>query len=106
MTTQYEIKGDTLIIYAPHEIDHHSASVIIEYSDIYIAKNNIKNMTIDFENTAFMDSSGIGIVIGRYKIIKRFGGRLTLKNMNKNIERMFEISGVKKLLEDSCEYGR
>ena len=100
MDTFYEIKGDTLTIFTPDEIDHHSASVIIEYSDIYIAKNNIKNMIFDFENTDFMDSSGIGIVIGRYKLISGLGGKIKLINMKRNVERMFEISGVKKLLED------
>ncbi|MCR5836103.1 MAG: anti-sigma factor antagonist [Lachnospiraceae bacterium] len=99
MDSLYEVKGDTLTIFTPKEIDHYVASEIIEYSEVLMAKNNIKNMIIDFEETEFMDSSGIGIVIGRYKIITKLGGKLSLRKMKRNIERMFEISGVKKLLE-------
>ncbi len=100
METLYEIKDDTLTIFTPKEIDHHAASIIIEYSDVFMSRNNIRNMVFDFESTDFMDSSGIGVVIERYKIISKLGGKLVLRNMKKNVERMFEISGVKKMLEE------
>lgn len=99
MDTLYEIKGRTLIVYMPKELDHHVAESITENTDWFVTCHNIKNMIFDFKTTDFMDSSGIGVVMGRYKLIKKLGGRIVLKNLKANINRIFSISGVNKILE-------
>lgn len=100
LDTLYEIKGKTLIIYMPTELDHHNAELITEHTDWFVTSNNIMNMVFDFKNTQFMDSSGIGVVMGRYKLVKKLGGKITLKNISEAVNRIFSISGVYKILEN------
>lgn len=105
MDTLYEIKGKTLIIYTPTDLDHHSAELITEHSDWFVTSNNIKDMVFDFKNTEFMDSSGIGVVMGRYRLTKKLGGKVTIKNISSNINRIFSISGMYKILEGGNNNG-
>lgn len=100
MDTLYEIKGKTLIIYAPTDLDHHSAELITEHTDWFVTSNNISSMVFDFKNTEFMDSSGIGVVMGRYKLVRKLGGTISVKNMSTNINRIFSISGMYKFIEN------
>lgn len=99
MDTLYEIKGKTLIIYMPSELDHHSAQLITEYTDWFVTSNNICNMVFDFNNTEFMDSSGIGVIMGRYKLVQKLGGKISIKNINQSVNRIFTISGIYKLFD-------
>jgi len=98
MEALYEVKGNTLIVYMPEEVDHHCAEQINEYSDWFVTGNNVRNMIFDFAKTEFMDSSGIGIVMGRYKLIKKLGGKITLRNITSAVNRIFSLSGVYKMI--------
>lgn len=71
MEVLYEVRGENLLIYLPEELDHHNAKTITEQSDWYIVSNQIKNIIFNFKRTMFMDSSGIGVIMGRYKLVKR-----------------------------------
>ena len=82
------------------EIDHHFAekmrsSKLIEAN---FAKSPAKNIVFDFAHVNFMDSSGIGMIIGRYKELKKSGGRVFAINIGPEIGRIFEISGLKKII--------
>ena len=57
-----------------------------------------RKVLFDFNEVSFMDSAGIGMLLGRYKIIKMLGGQLELLNVNKQIEKIFEISGILKII--------
>ena len=63
-----EVKGSTLTVYVPEELDHHYAEQIRVESDRILARQNIRQIVFDFRRTAFMDSSGIGVIMGRYGI--------------------------------------
>ena len=93
-----EVRGDNLFIYLPEELDHHNAKIITEQSDWYIISNQIKNIVFNFSNTNFMDSSGVGVIMGRYKLIKPRGGNVTVTNINKAIDRILTISGLYKIV--------
>ena len=99
MEAKYKIIDNTLIIKLSSELDHHNASMIKEQTDQCFYHNQIKNIIFDFSKTAFMDSSGIGVIMGRYKMVKRLGGNVSIVNINKSIERIFEISGLYKLVQ-------
>ena len=73
MEPDYEIMGETLIVNVPQELDHHSAKMVKEYSDQIIRDKSIKNIVFDFSNSTFMDSSGIGMIMGRYRVVKEKG---------------------------------
>ena len=91
-------KGTTLIIKIMEDMDHHSAQYLRQKIDSEIVKATIKNIIFDFSNVNFMDSSGIGIVIGRYKNIQKLNGKAAIVNANPKIMQIFEMSGVLKII--------
>ena len=83
----------------PEEIDHHKSIAISQGADAYILKDKVGNVVFDFEKTRFMDSSGIGIIMGRYKKISCFGGKVFAINADPRIRRTLMISGLHKVIE-------
>ena len=80
-------------------MDHYRASYICEKADRYLLQENVQHVVFDFEDTKFMDSSGIGIIMGRYKKIACFGGRVYAIHVDKQIQRILTISGLHKIIE-------
>jgi stage II sporulation protein AA (anti-sigma F factor antagonist) len=97
--TEFEIKGNVLIIYVNGELDHHNAMTIRETADDRVFNNGIKNIIFDFAKTGFMDSSGIGVIMGRYKLVKGIGGKVGVINVKKNIDKILLFSGLNKIIE-------
>lgn len=75
------------------ELDHHTASDWRDKLDRQIAGKK-QDMLLDFAGVTLMDSSGIGLVIGRYKKLKERGCTLYVTNLNKQIDRVFSLSGL------------
>ena len=96
---EFQVIDNCLMVRLPEEIDHHKAGYICEMADWYIVKQNVEHVVFDFENTRFMDSSGIGIIMGRYKKISCFGGKVFVIHADKQIKRVLFISGMDKILE-------
>ena len=67
MKNRFEIQGNCLTVYLPREVDHPAADEIRRESDNILRKNYIRTMVFDFSETMFMDSSGIGMIMGRYR---------------------------------------
>ena len=65
-----------MVIEVPKELDHHSAEYIREEADRILSERNIRSIVFDFAKTSFMDSSGIGMIMGRYKSIRFLGGKV------------------------------
>ena len=57
-----------------------------------------KKVIFDFDSVNFMDSSGIGLIIGRYKFTNMLGGKLEVANLTQNVKKIFEMSGILKLI--------
>ena len=98
MIVKYDEMVRTLIINFDGEIDHHSCGEISVISDDAIKKYLPKKVIFDFENVRFMDSAGIGMILGRYKQLMRFGGRAEMININSDIERIFNMVGIFKII--------
>lgn len=96
---QAKVKGNTLIMIITGDVDHHSSESIKQIADKRIMENNIRNIIFDFSRSTFMDSSGIGVMIGRYKLVNMAGGRIAAVNTNPTIDRIFVISGLNKIIE-------
>ena len=79
------------------DIDHHSARETRENIDNYITNFSPKLLNMDFSGVKFMDSSGIGLIMGRYKLMNSLGGRLKIIGVPKKLERMIKLSGLGKL---------
>ncbi|SHJ97461.1 anti-sigma F factor antagonist [Tepidibacter formicigenes] len=99
MNINYKIEHRNLIVELYGELDHHIASEVREEIDMAIDQNSIKNVIFDFKNMNFMDSSGVGVVIGRYKKVSKTGGKVIAVNLNKHVKRIFELSGMNKIIE-------
>ena len=95
----YMQAGPVLIIGLPEEVDDHVCNGIREETDRYISAGKVQKLIFDFSKTGFMDSSGIGIIIGRYKLISCFGGKVYVLHPDKQIRRMLQLSGVEKIVE-------
>ena len=93
----YEEDG-ILIAKIKGEIDNSVTKNFREVIDTNILKNNIKYLIIDFEEVKFVDSSGIGFIIGRYNLMKREKGFIVLSNINYYCEKIFKISGILRLI--------
>lgn len=94
-----------LIVYMTGELDHHSAEEVRIKIDDRLERENINFLIMDFSGVTFMDSSGIGVVIGRYKKLSSKAGKIAVTNVNEPIKRVFELSGMFKIvnLYDSVE---
>ena len=95
---QYQIKENCLTIFLPAEVDHHNAEEIKREADKVIEEQHIKYVIFDFGRTDFMDSSGIGVIIGRCKSMGFSGGEVAATNMNERVKKIFMVSGLQKLI--------
>ncbi|MCI8326525.1 MAG: anti-sigma factor antagonist [Lachnospiraceae bacterium] len=99
MIFQYELKDNGLRIMVPKELDHHSSLDLREQTDMLLRTYSVKNLIFDFQNTEFMDSSGIGMMIGRCKNMEFTGGKVQAEHMNKRIQKIFLLSGLHKMIK-------
>lgn len=96
---QYQVQENCLTIFLPQEVDHHQAEKIRKTADRVIEKNHIKYVIFDFERTEFMDSSGIGAIMGRYRIIQLIGGEVWAVHTNERMKKVLTLSGVTKIMQ-------
>ena len=99
MEFQYETKTGSLRIFTPREIDECAASEMREEADMLIDNYQIRHLIFDFSNTEFMDSSGIGVIAGRYKKVSCFGGKVMAVHANRRIRKILLLSGLKDMIE-------
>jgi len=94
---------NTLIVKLAGEIDHHSAADVRMAVDKELHFSPIKNIVFDFDGVTFMDSSGIGMVIGRYKQARARGGKTLIIRAKPQVDKMLELSGIKKIIEINAD---
>ena len=100
MQRSFETINKTLIIKLCGELDHHSCDYIRDRIDNEIESRNPQNIVFDMSSLNFMDSSGVGVIIVRYKVISSKGGKTGIINMKPQIKRIYEICGLKKIIPD------
>ena len=93
-TFAYEAAGQTLVIHLPREIDHHNCKKLKIETDLLLEENYIRRIVFDFSHTQFMDSSGIGLILGRHKLVSAMGGVVVVQKAPKDIKRMLSIAGI------------
>lgn len=91
-------KAGTPVFKISGELDHHTAAAVREKLDKAILLDGARNIVLDFKNLRFMDSSGIGVLLGRYKLIKKKGGRIYVKNVGRQVDKIFTLSGLYQVL--------
>ncbi len=98
----YEVRDDCIVVYLPEEVDNHSSKTIREDTDKLLAKYShkpIRYMIFDFSGTSFLDSSGIGVILGRCKRMRSIGGVVYVSGESRRVERLLRMSGVYQVAE-------
>ncbi len=95
----YEQNAGKLTVFIPKELDHHEAGKLRAEVDMLIDTYRVRSLVFDFSNTEFMDSSGIGVVIGRCRNMSFSGGEVSAKNLNERVDKIFTVSGLKKIIK-------
>ncbi|MDD2972776.1 MAG: anti-sigma factor antagonist [Lachnospiraceae bacterium] len=99
MEEDFKVIENYLMVRMPEELDHHKSVAIRETADRMILREDVKNIVFDFEDTRFMDSSGIGVIMGRYKTIHCLGGQVFAIHADGQIKRILRMSGLKGIIE-------
>ena len=94
-----EVRGSRLVVSLPPELDHHYTEEIRMEIDHMVSSQPVDEVEFDFSRTVFMDSAGIGMLIGRYKVMKALNGRIRLSHMNGQIRRILSLSGIQKYIQ-------
>ena len=79
------------------EIDHHNAKSLRQDIDFSLRENQPEELIMDFSEVGFMDSSGIGLGMGRYKLMQEIGGNLVVRNPPPHIKKVMRLSGIDRL---------
>jgi anti-anti-sigma factor len=93
------LENDTLTAFLRGDIDHHSAKTMREKLDYQIANIRPRVLVLDFKDVGFTDSSGIGLVMGRYKAISALGGEIKIENTSVYVARMLRLGGIDTLFK-------
>ena len=89
-----EQHGAVLVAYLSGEIDHHAAGRLREQLDARILSSPVERVVLDFGSVGFMDSSGIGLILGRYRLLQEIGGVLAVQGVGSQVARMLQLSGL------------
>ena len=100
MESKYYENNKTLILKITEEVDEHTAQKIRGKADYEIKRYMPKKIIFDFESVTFMDSAGIGLIIGRYKLANIIGARVELKNLSSSVRKIFDMSGLFRLVPE------
>lgn len=99
MSAKIECAENQITVFLDGEIDHHSASIIRMSIDNTVLNRRPELLTLDFEKVTFMDSSGIGLVMGRYKLMRSIGGAICVCNLSPSAYKVMKLAGLEKLGE-------
>lgn len=102
MAISINVTGEVVTAYLSGELDHHNAKDMREKIDTAIELNMPSLLVIDFRDISFMDSSGIGLIMGRYRNLVKTGAELHITNAPMNIYKVLKLAGIEKLAKVSC----
>lgn len=103
MSVSIVVKGEVVTACLDGEIDHHTAAEIRNEIDKSVEDNKPTLLVLDFKNVSFMDSSGIGLVMGRYKTISELNGELAIINTSPGIGKVMRLAGMERLAKIGME---
>ena len=95
---RYQNRADSVIVYLQGEIDHCAVAKQRNEIEKLIKAPNVRNLTLDFSQVSFMDSSGVGMIIGRYKTISAKGGCVYATGLHPPVDRLFYMAGLHRII--------
>lgn len=99
MDFTYEARKQVLIVHLPRNLDHHNCKALKMETDLLFSENYINKVVFDFGSTEFMDSSGIGVLLNRYKQMNRSGGSVSIYGAGPQVSRILKIGGINQLVK-------
>ncbi len=97
VTLEADVEGERLVAHLFGELDHHSVQPLRQEIDRAATAAQTRQLILDFSGVTFMDSSGIGLVMGRYQLAQQLGAQLSLTGLNSSLRRVMQIAGMDKL---------
>ncbi len=99
LTLRTEEKNGELVAWLAGELDHHSADAVRAGLDNALSRAKAKRLVLDMSAMTFMDSSGIGVVLGRYKKMKERGGSVAVRGLSQKMDRILRLAGLYSVVE-------
>ena len=90
--------GERLLVGLDGELDHFCAQSVRRELDSLLQDPTIRQLILDFSGLTFMDSSGIGVILGRYRLLRERGGAVAVIQMNAHVSRIFHMSGMDRVI--------
>jgi anti-sigma F factor antagonist len=100
LQTELEHYRNVLIVRLHGELDHHTANIVRLKMEEALMRDNVRHVILSLKHLQFMDSSGLGVILGRYKQVKGKGGKMAVCDVNPGVRRLFELSGLFKILTE------
>lgn len=100
MPIKMDVLDRCLIVHLNCELDHYNAEMIRGQIDEKIMEIKAERLIFNFAGVNFMDSSGIGVVMGRYKLMQTWGGMVLMAGVNERIEKLMSVSGLRKIVHE------
>lgn len=97
MSVKISVEKNKLFAFLSGEIDHHCAAMLRREIDFSVRENMPSELILDFSEVSFMDSSGIGLIMGRFKLMNEIGGIVSVHNPPAHIRKVMKLSGIEKL---------
>ena len=98
--------NNTMTVKLCEDIDHSNAFEIREKIDNEINKRPVRNLVFDFSEVEFMDSSGIGMILGRYKLLTSLGGFVYINNPTRPVMKILEVAGLDRIIPILSQFGK
>lgn len=99
---KYNFNEDVLNINLDEELDMNTCKTLRTVIDGYIMKYQPREFVFDLSEVKFMDSSGLGLIIGRYNLLNLMNSKMVIKNPSSNIKRVLELSSISKNITMRC----
>lgn len=98
LNLEKNIERLTLFLRLEGELDMHTSAIVRQAIDIEIEKRGIRTVILNLQKVQFIDSSGLGVILGRYKKLLSLGGKLKITNVPPNVYKIMELSGLPKII--------
>jgi stage II sporulation protein AA (anti-sigma F factor antagonist) len=98
MNVELELKRRTLIVRLSGELDHHSADSLRKQVEQELDKELAHSVLLSLAGLTFMDSSGLGVILGRYRRLNQAGGKMAACCLKPQVQRIFEMSGLTRIM--------
>ena len=99
MQVLFTFEGQTLVVKLIGELDEHCAELVRHKIDAAIQEKSFSAMVLDLSRMSFMDSTGIGVVIGRYKLLRKTNRKMYVRSPSVTVDKIFAMSGLYEIIE-------